>query len=381
MQLFGKSVRHYVLKSQDLPSIFPENGYKGDYVEAIAQQILQQYGPECTQNNLEWFQKTAQDMMLARQKSDLEAFQVHMDTWFSEQSLHDSGKVSELLNKMEKEGVAEYREGALWLKSTLFGDDKDRVLIRSDGRPSYAASDVAYHQNKLERGFTKLIDIFGPDHHGYIGRMKAIIQALGYPANTLEIIIFQIVRLLRDGKVAPMRKRDGNIYALSDLIQEIGADNARFFYLMRSHETHMDFDIDLAKQQSDENPVYYVQYAHARICSILKKAAQEGFRSAPQKVHLLTDIRERNLIKKILDISHEVQRCAKDYGVHRLTTYSIELARAYHHFYDVCRVIQPDQPELTGARLYLCEATQKGFKDLFNLLGISAPEYMERPDR
>lgn len=227
--------------------------------------------------------------------------------------------------------------------------------------------------------------------------MNAVCQALGYPAEKFEIIIFQLVRFLKDGKPAPMRKRDGNIYELRDLIDEIGAnaspsatkeeqrrigkDVARFFYLMRSHDTHMDFDIDLATKQSDENPVFYAQYAHARICSVLAKAAEAGFdaeAASPDTYRLLTHPRELTLIKKILDLPVEVARSAKDYGVHRLTTYSVELGRTFHHFYDVCRVIQPEEPELSQARIGLCRAAAIGLKATFDLLGISAPERMDR---
>jgi arginyl-tRNA synthetase len=225
--------------------------------------------------------------------------------------------------------------------------------------------------------------------------MYAAVQALGYSLDRFEIIIFQIVRFVKDGKLAPMRKRDGNIYELRDLIDELGAniapaspkeeqqrigsDVARFFYLMRSHETHMDFDIDLATKQSDENPVFYVQYAHARICSVIAKAAEAGLAASDSfGSSLLVHERELGLIKKILDLPFEVNRCAIDYGVHRLTTYAVELARTYHHFYDACRVIQADQPELSRARLALCQAARIGLKATLDLLGVSAPERMDR---
>jgi arginyl-tRNA synthetase len=308
----------------------------------------------------------------------------------------------------------------LWLRSTKFGDDMDRVLRRRDGRLTYIASDVAYHENKLNRpeGATKLITILGPDHHGYIGRLTAVMaallrgkedtpeanaEALRRAKETLEVVIYQLVRFLKEGKPAPMRKRDGNIYELRDLIDELGKnlvpdgtpdeqrttgrDVARFFYLMRSHDTTMDFDIDLATQQSDENPVFYAQYAHARICSVITRAEEGGVGENPTptppqgegiQYALLTHPRELALIKKILDLPWEVERVAKDYGVHRLTTYAVELARTYHHFYDACRVIQADQPELTRARLALCQATKTALHATFQLLGVSSPERLER---
>ncbi|MCC7230288.1 MAG: hypothetical protein IT203_07820, partial [Fimbriimonadaceae bacterium] len=343
----------------------------------------------------------------------------------------------------------------LWLRSTKFGDDMDRVLRRRDGRLTYIASDVAYHKDKLTdasgtRGtgpVDKMITILGPDHHGYIGRLQAVVAAMlkaegsnpllphgekgaggrGGPLSELEskiydspeerdlcqaalsearkkleVQIFQLVRFLKDGKPAPMRKRDGNIYALIDLMREIGEkvkpagteaqkleagkDVARFFYLMRSHDTSFDFDLDLAEKQSDENPVFYVQYAHARICSVIAKAAEAfpspagGGAGEGADASLLSHDRELALVKKISDLPFEVKRCAQDYGVHRLTTYAIELARTYHHFYEACRVIQADEPELSRARLALCEATRIALKANLDLLGISAPERMDRAE-
>lgn len=436
------------------------------------------------------------------QADDLAAFGVTFDTWFSEQYLHDSGKVQECIEALIAKGAAdtepyqlevikkkgepdevkrneqpieedgdesphieqpdpkpspptpspsspggEKGEGALatlWLRSTKFADDKDRVLRRKDGRWTYIASDVAYHKDKFNRGSApgekgsvapadKLLTILGPDHHGYIGRLRAVVAALleeqGEAAGgdatqplseseallyrdpaerdaclaaleearkKLEVVIFQIVRFVKDGKPAPMRKRDGNIYSLKDLMLEIGKnaapaakeseqlrigkDVARFFYLMRSHDTHMDFDLDLAEKQSDENPVYYVQYAHARICSVLRKAEETGLGAPgphdPFDPALLAEPKELALIKKVCDLPFEVRRCAEDYGVHRLTSYATELARAYHAFYDSCRVLQPENLPLTRARLALCQAAAIGLRSTLGLLGISAPERM-----
>lgn len=489
MRVFAESVRHYYLEAGGSESSFPEKGYKGDYVQGVAQAISEAYGEGEHDRDLAWFQSESQQMMLQRQASDLAAFGVRFDTWYSEQGLHDSGtvmrEVQALIDKcaadekpertvlkmakggiiaevekqpqtvaMETEESDEPAPGegggnTLWLRSTKFGDDMDRVLRRRDGRLTYIASDVAYHKDKLTdasgvRGtgpVDKLITILGPDHHGYIHRLQAVLAALlenpdgiasgwgdspqGAPPRTseplseidaqiyespeerdacrsalreakekLEVVIFQIVRFMQDGKPAPMRKRDGNIYELRDLINElgesvapatsrdeqarIGADVARFFYLMRSHDTHMDFDIDLAKKSSDDNPVFYVQYAHARIASVLRKAHESGLTSADAETKLLDHPRELALIKKILDLQPEIQSIARDYGVHRLTTFAIELSRMYHHFYDACRVVQPDQPELSAARILLCEVIQNTLRSALNLLGISAPEKMYR---
>ncbi len=597
MRLFAESVRAVALGRP-----IPEGGYKGDYIKDVARKIsaiaekpgsglqhlryvidnlnsdqhkfelaisresrrqllqrafeLRSRWGEATDNesevlvrlrdlSLSDWQRWSEEATIHVQSNDLGTFGVEFDTWFSEQSLHDSGTVEKCIQDLQAKGVADeepYRtllkmarggvieevvreeqagdeeepevdthsdnpadvdpqstirnpqlspeppppsptssdgtnhppqgEGisTLWLRSTKFADDMDRVLRRKDGRLTYIASDVAYHKDKLldDSGVRKtgpvdkMITILGPDHHGYIHRLQAVLAALlekveGRGSNgeseppsiagmvraregegagggglseieaaiyrspeerdacqaaleearrKLEVVIFQIVRFVKDGKPAPMRKRDGNIYALIDLINElgkniaptapieeqqrIGKDVARFFYLMRSHETHMDFDIDLATKQSEENPVFYAQYAHARICSILEKAKNDcrlwilDFGLNPDAIQNLKskiqNPKELALIKKICDLPFEVARCAEDYGVHRLTTYAVELARAFHHFYDACRVIEPDQPEQTQARLALCEATKIGLRGVFDLLGISAPEKMERAE-
>lgn len=437
----------------------PENGYKGDYVQAVADQIaVDNPGLAAADKPVEWYQIESQRLMLKAQKEALTAFGVEFDTWFSEQSLHDGGQVAKEFETLLKGGVAdelpirkvlklakggkiedvqeetqasEEGEGSTstaWLRSTKFGDDMDRVLRRRDGRLTYIASDVAYHWDKFTRpaDADKLITVLGPDHHGYIGRLLAVVgalllaegkvqdptpggelseieaklyfspqdrdrslAALALARQKLEVQIFQLVRFMKDGAPAPMRKRDGNIYALIDLIREIGQklrpdeapeiqnetgrDVARFFYLMRSHDTTFDFDLNLAETKSDENPVFYVQYAHARICSILEKA---GDQSGEVKLELLQNPKEVALIRQICDLPYQIQRCAEDYGVHRLVNYAIELARSFHHFYGECRVIQEEEPELTKARLTLCRAAQVALQSALKMLGVSAPTKM-----
>ncbi|MER3495711.1 MAG: arginine--tRNA ligase [Armatimonadota bacterium] len=374
------------------------------------------------------------------QRDDLSAFGVEFNDWISEQSLHNAGLVLADLAELQAKDVADdepYRtklklgrggiiedivreeqpndeddaEGSgrtVWLRSTRFGDDMDRVLRRRDGRLTYIASDVSYHKDKFNRppNADKLITILGPDHHGYIGRLRAVVaamilvpemtdeEALALASDRLEVVIFQLVRFLKDGKPAPMRKRDGNIYALSDLVQEVGQsvkptasaeeqtevgrDVVRFFYLMRSHDSTFDFDLDLAERQSDENPVFYVQYAHARIQSVIARAESEGYLAQEYEEGVLDHPKELALLKLILDLPNEVRRCAEDYGVHRLTTYCIELARSYHAFYDSCRVIIPDDLPRMSARLDLCRATAFALKGALGLLGVSAPDRMDR---
>lgn len=444
MRLFAESVKA-IIEGRDVP----ENGYKGDYVQDVAAKIEPKPGADTL-----WFQQASQTLMLEKQNEDLSAFQVEFDTWFSEQSLHNNGEVENQVDHLVKNGLADKNatrtelkmgkggeikevsqveqelQGTLWLRSTKFGDDMDRPLKRSDGRLTYIASDVAYHKDKFNRPphADRLITVLGPDHHGYIARLQAVVAAdlfdevqpdqndapldefeqkifasvdernrcaaaLAEAKKRLEVQIFQIVRFLKDGKPAPMRKRDGNIYALIDLIKEIGAqlkpegseaekqqagsDVARFFYLMRHHDTAMDFDLELATKQSDENPVFYVQYAHARIQSVIEKAKEAGLEPAKEiQGHLLTTPHETALSLKVLDFPNEVQRTAEDYSVNRLANYAIELARTYHGFYDNCRVIQPEQKALSESRLAVCKATQIALKSTLDLLGVSAPERM-----
>lgn len=468
MRLFAESVKA-IVEGDPLP----DNGYKGDYVNEVAAHAKRQL-------SIEAYQQASQELMLRSQKLDLETFGVLFDTWFSEQSLHANGTAEVQIDALRKKGVADEepfrtvltlaKGGAiaearresqlddgeedralqertvqtLWLRSTKFGDDMDRVLRRKDGRLTYIASDVAYHFDKLHdasgtRGtgpVDRMITILGPDHHGYIHRLRAVVGALlervsnDAPAanaepltetesviyrsveereackvalleaqSRLEVVIFQIVRFMKDGQPVLMRKRDGNFYTLNDLVIElgrtidphgdpqvqtrIGRDVARFFYLMRSHETHMDFDIDLATQQSDDNPVFYVQYAHARICTLLDKARDVGMQVPDEgafDASVLVHPKELDLVKCICELPNELQRCARDYGVHRLTTYSIELARSFHHFYDQCRVIDPGNLVLSQARLALSFAARQALRDAFGIIGISAPERMHRAE-
>lgn len=438
MRLFALSVRSYVL---GLP--FPEKGYKGDYVQDVAARLKQE-GQLPDSEDINAWQRISQEIMLAKQKEDLAAFGTLFDTWFSEQSIHDNGKVQACLDELISKGVADsepYRtkvvrakdpetgkmvekiekedqpvdeddsDGSgktVWLRSTLFADDQDRVLRRKDGRLTYISSDVAYHNDKFNRppNANKLITVLGPDHHGYIGRLRAVVaallnegqdhaQALETAKERLEVVIFQLVRFVKDGQPAPMRKRDGNIYAVIDLIKEIGekvkpqgteeeklragTDVARFFYLMRSHETTFDFDLDLAQKQSDDNPVFYVQYAHARICSVIAKGLEAGLRPV-ENPSILVESREKALALKVLDLPYEIQRTSEDYSIHRLATYAVELARTYHHFYDVCRVVKPEEADLSQARLALCEAARIAILSVLQILGVSAPERMERQE-
>ena len=381
---FGRSlyVRYLQALGRDVP--MPEDSYEGEYVTEIARRIADREGdrylalPE--QESIRVFTELALREMLEQQRADLRAFGVEYDEWFSEQQLHDSGAVRDAVELLKKRGWAYEAEGAIWLRSTALGDEKDRVLVRGTGAPTYLAADAAYHRNKFDRGFDKVIDIWGPDHHGYVARTKAVVAALGIDPDRLEILIHQIVRLFKAGEMVRMSKRAGDIIPLSDLVEEVGRDAARYFFLMRKADSHLDFDIDLAKKESQDNPVYYVQYAHARVCSILRKAEAEGValpNAATVDLAPLGHESERELIRRLADLPEEVSLAAETYQPHRLALYAQDLATAFHAFYDTCRVLgEGVSPELTAARLALVGAARIVLSNTLGILGVSAPERM-----
>lgn len=383
MQNFGRSLnaRYMQELGEDYP--MPEDAYRGEYITDIAKEIVAENGDKFVSmpedERVRAFTDLGEKMMLEQQKADLEKFGIKFDVWYSEQTLHDSGKVQESIERLKKRGYAYEKADALWLKSTEFGDDKDRTLVRSNGQPTYIAADAAYHADKLDRGFDKVIDVWGPDHHGYIARTKAAIAALGYDAGKVEIIIFQVVRLYSGGELVMMSKRAGDVVLLSELIDEVGKDAARFFFLMRSTDSGLDFDLELAKSQTNENPVYYVQYAHARICSILRKAVEEDGVRIPSAreadLSLLTHDGEIDLMKKLGDFPDVILEAGQAYEPHKLTRYAQDLASVFHSFYTECRVITDDKA-LTDARLVLADSTRTVLANNLRLLGISAPERM-----
>jgi arginyl-tRNA synthetase len=313
--------------------------------------------------------------MVASHRAELAAYGVHFATWFREASFRTGGRVAELLDLLERQGAMFEREGARWFASRRYGDDKDRVLIKSDGEYTYILPDAAYHLDKLRRGHEKLINLWGPDHHGYIPRMQAMLQALGFPPDTLEVLIVQWVRLLRGGDPVRLSKRGGVTILMRDLLEEAGTDAARFFFLLRSHDSPMDFDLDLAKLKAAENPVYYVQYAHARIASILREAERRSLAPAPSRLEALSEPAEHALARKLADLPVEVLTAAQLREVHRLTRYATDLATLFHKFYDTCRVLG-DDPEVTGTRLALVQAARIALGNTLKLLGVSAPERM-----
>ncbi len=382
MDILGKSV---LLRYQELlgeGSAFPDNAYQGDYIVDIARELLEQKNEGkiswLEKDSLPFFTRYAKDRILDGIREDLQRFGVKFDQWFSEKNLYDSGDVEQTLRFLALQGLIKLREGAAWFLSSRFGDDKDRVIIRQSGDPTYLASDIAYHRNKYQRGFTKVIDIWGADHHGYVERMKAAVQALDHPKASFQVLLVQLVSLVRGGQPVAMSTRAGEFTTLAEVMEEVGTDAARFFLLTRTSDSHLEFDLDLAKQQSAENPVYYVQYAHARISSIFRQAAHQGIAvpgASEVELTLLSLPEEIELIRKLSELPQLLAGAAMASEPHRLTAYTQNLAAMFHKYYHRHRVISDDKA-LTAARLILVYAIGAVLRNVLKLLGISAPEQM-----
>lgn len=380
--IFGRTLYARYQQLFDRDVTIPENGYPGEYVIEIARLLKeregdsyllpegQEPGPELGQAGLA--------LMIEGIREDLSAMRVDFTRWYSERSLmSEGGPYSEVMALLEKQGYVARREGAVWFTSTEVGESKDNVLIRSDGQPTYYATDIAYHYDKfVTRGFDRVIDIWGADHQGHVSRVKAAVAAVGGDPDALDVLLYQLVTLKRGDQVVPLSKRAGEIVTLRDIVDEVGADATRFFFLLTGANQAMDFDLDLAKKQSDENPVYYVQYAHARIASILAKAREESLSSEGADTALLTHDAEQALLRKLLLLPEVVEKVVLEMAPHHLPHYAQELATAFHSFYTQCRVIQAEEPALTTARLHLLEATQVVLARTLGLMGISAPESM-----
>jgi len=310
--------------------------------------------------------------------ADLKAFGITFDKWFSEQSLYDRNMVETELGKLADKGLSYEQDDALWLRTTDYGDDKDRVLIKSDGSPTYFASDVAYHMEKFDRGFERVIDVWGADHHGYVPRMKAVVAGLGHQPDDLEVLLIQMVNLLRDGKPFTMGKRSGNFITLSDVVDEVGRDACRFYFLMRRSDSQLDFDLELAKRQSSDNPVYYVQYAHARVCSINRNAKEQGVPLLKREAIDLSSLilpEELLLAKYLARYPETVVGAAQNCEPHRIVYYLQELAAQFHSYYNRQRVLVEDAAT-TQARLYLVNGIRTVLANALTLLGVNAPERM-----
>lgn len=363
-----------------LEAEMPEDGYHGQDIIDIAGAMATEHGDALLQKSAEerftFFRSHGLKVELAKLQQDLADFRVSFDEWYSETSLYENGKIEVALNKLRENGHVYEDEGATWFRSTTFGDDKDRVLIKNDGSFTYLTPDVAYHEDKISRGFDKLINIWGADHHGYIPRMKAAIQALGYDRETLEVNIIQMVQLYKDGEKMKMSKRTGKAVTMRELVEEVGLDAVRYFFAMRSGDSHMDFDLDLAVSQSNENPVYYAQYAHARISSILRSAEEQGFSASEEQLTLLQAEKEIDVLKKMGDFPQVVADAAKLRSPHRIATYIQELAAAFHSFYNAEKVLDASNEDMTRARLALITAVRTTIANALRLIGVSAPEKM-----
>ena len=403
MDILAASVWLRYLESLGASVAFPEDGYRADYVRAIASDLAKAHGqrferdtaalPQATSAEdanaaldalinhakavlaADWREvhRFALDAMLADQRDDLGAFGVVYDRWFSEQSLHDSGDIERAMKVLEARGHLLEKDGALWFRSTAFGDEKDRVVRRENGALTYFASDIAYHLDKFERGYDRMINVWGADHHGYIPRVKGALTALGLDADRLVVSLVQFAVLYRNGEKVAMGKRSGDFVTLRDLRTEVGNDAARFFYVLRKSDQHLDFDLDLAKSQSNENPVYYIQYAHARVCSVFTQAGAEAAQGAD--TGLLANPRELVLMQRLGEFPEIVQAAARDLAPHAVAFYLRDLAADFHSYYNAERILVEDA-SLSKARLALCAATRQVLASGLALLGVSAPERM-----
>ena len=407
MKLLGVSVLARYLESCGQAVPFPEDGYQGEYIRAVAARVKAEQGVTLLSLSSSEAEQRSKDFayreLLALIRQDLETFGITFESWFSEASLLSSGAVEQVLSELRSRDLLFDQDGAQWFRSSAYGDEKDRVVRKQEGDYTYLASDIAYHRDKLRRGFDLLVDVWGADHHGYIPRMQAVVQAYGYPKERLRVVLVQMVNLLRGGRKVEMSKRAGEFITLREVMDEVGADAAKFFFLMRDSSTHLDFDLELAKQQSQENPVYYVQYAHARISSLLRVAASRGIECplpSQADLRLLNDPDELAIIRKLSLFPVVMEASAVELEPHRMAYYLRELAGLVHPFYNKHRILPPItdldatpasstepsastsrvpeavSPGLTGARLALMWSVQQVVRNGLTVLGVSSPEQM-----
>ena len=378
----GRSTWSRYLELQDKGNAFPSDYYQGEYIKDIARDIYAQHGNEFLDKEeeqvLPFFREYARNSVLNGIKEDLANFGVIFDQWFSEKKLYDQQLVDAAVNWLRKEKHIYDKEGAVWLRSSAFNDEKDRVLIKRSGEKTYFCSDIAYHKNKIDRGFEWIVDLWGADHHGYVPRMKSALQAMGYDENVFKVMLVQFVSLKRGGEKVSMSTRSGEFETLADVIKEVGVDATRFFFLMRSSDTHLDFDLELAKKESPENPVFYIQYAHARICSIFRIATEQGIKlldSVDIDLSPLKNEEEFVMIKKILAFTEIVEKSAELFEVHRIAFYLQDLVGTFHRYYSRNRIVSEDKA-LSFARLFLMNCLRVTIRNGLSIMGVSAPERM-----
>ena len=382
MENLGLSLYARYLEQLGQAAEFPEAGYPGDYVKEIAAQVVARDGDKFLRQNkqeaVKFFRRHGGDALLNMIRGQLGDFGIRFDSYFSEQAMRERSEVDRSMTALRERGLLYTQDGAEWYRSTQFGDDKDRTVIKSDGELTYFAADIAYHRNKFERKFDKLINVWGADHHGYVPRLKAAMQGLGYDANTLQVVLVQMVQLTRGGEPVRMGKRTGEFVALEDVLQEVGRDAARFFFLMRKSDSHLDFDLDLAKKQSSDNPVFYVQYAHARVASIFEQAEKSGVAlGAPGSVPVerLELAEEMELIRQIIQFNDVLEESVRELEPHRVVFYLLDFAGAFHRYYNRHRVVSEDA-DLSRARLLLLANIQKTIRRGLEILGVDAPMKM-----
>lgn len=381
IEIFGQSLEARYLQLMGAKIDFPDEGYAGQDVVDTVKNIIREHQDRLLKMDSLQRQALIVDFALKEKlsyiKNTLANFGINYDVWFSEKELHESGQVMNTIEELRQRGYIYEEEGAWWFRSTLFGDEKDEVVVRANGLPTYFAADIAYHKNKFERGFDKVINVWGADHHGHVSRMKGAIKALGYDPDRLDILLMQLVRLYRGGVVVRMSKRTGTTVSLDELIEEVGKDAARFFFVMRSPDSQMDFDLDLAKQRSQDNPVYYVQYAHARIQSIFRQARAAGFeiRSADEVDYKVLGPEEMQILRRIADFPQEISVAAHTMAPQRIARYLLDLAGLFHSFYNHQRVLNENRP-LQDARLVLMETIRITIKNGLRIIGVSAPDQM-----
>lgn len=376
---YSVEARYY--QALGLDKAMPEDGYHGQDIIEIGKKLAEDFGDrfvhESEKERFDFFREYGLKYEMGKLKEDLENFRVPFDVWYSETSLYQNGKIDAALEVLKERGHIFEHEGATWFRSTELGDDKDRVLIKQDGSYTYLLPDIAYHRDKFERGFEQLINIWGADHHGYIPRMKAAIEALGFKQDQLEVEIIQLVHLYKNGEKMKMSKRTGKAVTMRDLVDEVGLDATRYFFAMRSADTHMDFDLDLAVSQSNENPVYYAQYAHARICSILRQGQENGYElNESYDLSLINTEKEFEVLKKLGEFPQAIAEAAEKRLPHRITNYIFDLASTFHSFYNAEKVLDADHKERSKSRLALIQAVGITLKNALALIGVSAPEKM-----
>ncbi|WP_456381946.1 arginine--tRNA ligase [Persephonella sp.] len=381
----GESVYARFRQIEDPTYPFPEDGYHGEYIKEIAEH-LHRYEREKLlsmvdeKQAIDFCAEFAKELLLERIKNDLKEFGVEFDIWFSEKKLYTSGKVDEAIQFLREKGLIYEKDGAVWVKTTMYGDDKDRVIIKSDGTYTYFAGDIAYHYDKFKRGYDFIVNVWGADHHGYFPRLRAAVMAFGVPEDWIRVIFIQLVKLFRNGQEVKMSKRSGSFVTLKELIEEVGKDAVIYFFLTKDSNTHLNFDIDLALKKSSENPVYYVQYAHARICSVFRETKERtGFdpeQDFTADIQLLKEETERVLMKYLSFIPDLIADAAEKQQPHKLTQITYQLASEFHYYYNNFKFITPDDENLMKARLYLLKAIREALRTLFRLMGITPVERM-----